>query len=84
VGKAFGVTETPEYQQEAGRQVLDFIGQNFQKGANCIASKTGLPQSDIENYMGTATVAAPKVVPPVARAVRDVLRGTQASRIGRK
>ena len=71
-GKAFGVSETPEYQQESGRQVLDFIGQNFQKGAKWIAEKTGLPQSDIENYLGTATVAAPKVAPPVARAIRDV------------
>ena len=71
-GKAFGVSDTPEYQQEAGRQVLDFIGQNFQKGAKWIAGKTGLPQSDIENYLGTATLAAPKAVPPVARAIRDV------------
>lgn len=70
-GKAFGVTETPEYQQEAGRQLMDFIGQNFQKGAKWIAEKTGVPQSDVENILGTATVAAPKVVPPVARAVRD-------------
>ena len=72
-GKAFGVSETPEYQQEAGRQVLDFIGQNFQKGAKWIAQKTGLPQSDIENYLGTATIAAPKVVPPVARAVQGAV-----------
>jgi len=72
VGKAFGVTGTPEYQQEAGRQVLDFIGQNFQKGAKWIAEKTGLPQSDVENYMGTATVAAPAAVKPVAKAVRQV------------
>ena len=71
VGKAFGVTDTPEYQQEAGRQLMDFIGQNFQKGAKWIAEKTGVPQSDVENILGTATVAAPKVVPPVARAVRD-------------
>lgn len=71
-GKAFGVSDTPEYQQEAGRQVLDFIGQNFQKGAKWIAGKTGLPQSDVENILGTATVAAPKAVPPVARAIRDV------------
>lgn len=71
-GKAFGVSDTPEYQQEAGRQVLDFIGQNFQKGAKWIAGKTGLPQSDVENILGTATLAAPKAVPPVARAIRDV------------
>jgi hypothetical protein len=72
VGRTFGVTDTPEYQQEAGRQLVDFIGQNFQKGAKWIAEKTGLPQSDVENYMGTATVAAPTAVKPVARAVRDV------------
>jgi hypothetical protein len=75
-GKAFGVADTPEYQQEAGRQLVDFIGQNFQKGAKWIASKTGLPQSDIENYLGTASLAAPKVAPPVARAIRDVAAPT--------
>ena len=61
-GKAFGVTQTPQYQQESGRQLLDFIGQNFQKGAKFISEKTGLPQADIENMLGTATIAAPKVV----------------------
>jgi CheY-like chemotaxis protein len=66
-GKTFGVTETPEYQQEAGRQVLDFIGQNFQKGAKWISERTGIPASDVENMIGTATVAAPKVAPVVAR-----------------
>jgi hypothetical protein len=66
-GKTFGVTETPEYQQEAGRQVMDFIGQNFQKGAKWISEKTGIPASDVENMMGSATVAAPKVVSPLAR-----------------
>jgi len=71
-GKFFGVSDTPEYQQEAGRQLLDFVGQNFQKGAKWIAGKTNLPQADVENILGTATIAAPKVVPPVARALRDV------------
>jgi hypothetical protein len=70
-GRAFGVTDTPEYQQEAGRQLIDFIGQNFQKGAKWIAGKTGLPQSDVENYMGTASVAAPAVARPVARTVQQ-------------
>jgi len=66
-GKTFGVTETPEYQQEAGRQIMDFIGQNFQKGAKWISERTGIPASDVENIIGTATVAAPKVAPVVAR-----------------
>jgi hypothetical protein len=76
IGKTFGVTETPEYQSETGRQIIDFIGQNVQKGAKWIAGKTGIPQSDVENYLGTATLAAPKVVPPVARAIRDVTAPT--------
>ena len=71
-GKAFGVSETPEYQQEAGRQVMDFIGQNFQKGAKFISDKTGLPVSDVENMMASLTLAAPKVAPPVVRAVKEV------------
>ena len=66
-GKTFGVAGTPEYEQEAGRQILDFIGQNFQKGAKWISERTGVPASDVENIIGTATVAAPKVAPVVAR-----------------
>lgn len=70
-GKLAGVTETPEYQQEAGRQLMDFIGQNFQKGAKFIAEKTGIPAADVESYMATLSLTAPKVVPPVARAVKE-------------
>ena len=71
-GKTFGVAETPEYQQEAGRQVMDFIGQNFQKGAKFISDKTGLPVGDVENMMASLTIAAPKIAPPVVRAVKEV------------
>lgn len=72
-GKAFGVTGTPEYQQEAGRQLMDFIGQNFQKGAKWIAEKTGLPASDVESYLGTLGVAAPVVARPAARVARETV-----------
>jgi len=72
-GKAFGVSDTPEYQQEAGRQVMDFIGQNFQKGAKWISENTGLPQADVESYIATATLTAPKVVPPVVKAVKQTV-----------
>lgn len=68
-GKALGVTETPEYQQEASRQLMDFIGQNFQKGAKWIADKTGLSPADVESYMGTASIAAPALAKPVTKAV---------------
>ena len=80
-GKAFGVTETPQYQQESSRQLMDFIGQNFQKGAKFISEKTGLPQADIENMLGSAAVAAPKVVqaaqPYVAPAIQEAVVGAR-------
>lgn len=69
-GKLAGVTDTPEYQQEAGRQVMDFIGQNFQKGAKWISENTGIPQADVESYIASATLAAPKVVPPVVKTIK--------------
>ena len=71
-GKAFGVATTPEYQAEAGRQLVDFIGQNVQKGAKWISEKTGLPVPDVENIIGSTVIAAPKVVAPVVREVKAV------------
>ena len=71
-GKMAGVTETPEYQGEAGRQIMDFIGENFQKGAKWIADKTGLPASDVESYMASLSVVAPAMARPVARTVQEV------------
>jgi len=73
-GRAFGVTETPQYQQESSRQLMDFIGQNFQKGAKFISEKTGLPQADVENMIGSATIAAPKVVQAAQPYVAPVMQ----------
>lgn len=78
-GKAFGVTGTPEYQTEGSRQLVDFIGANFQKGAQWIADKTGLPQADVESYMGTLSLAAPAVVKPAVKAVTPVLEEAAAN-----
>jgi hypothetical protein len=71
-GKMAGVTETPEYQGEAGRQIMDFIGENFQKGAKWIADKTGIPASDVESYMASLGVATPAMARPLARTVQEV------------
>jgi hypothetical protein len=68
-GKAFGVTQTPEYQQEPTRQLMNFIGENFQKGAKWISEKTGIAQPDVESIITSGAIAAPKVLPPVAREV---------------
>lgn len=69
-GKLFGVAQTPEYQEEASRRLMDFIGQNIQKGAAWISGQTGVPQTDVENMMATATLAAPKAVAGGAKTVR--------------
>ena len=73
-GKTFGVTETPEYQQETSRQVMDFIGQNYQKGAKYIAEKTGVAPSDVENIIGSLTLAAPKALGAVKEAATPVVQ----------
>jgi hypothetical protein len=71
-GKMAGVIETPEYQGEAGRQIMDFIGENFQKGAKWIADKTGLPAPDVESYMASLSVAAPSMARPAARTIQEL------------
>jgi hypothetical protein len=58
-GKAFGVTESPAYTGAGSQQVMDFIGKNVGKGAEWISSQTGLPVADVENMIGTATLAVP-------------------------
>lgn len=72
-GKAFGVAGTPEYQTEASRQLMDFIGQNVQKGAKWIAENTGLPVQDVESYIGSAAIAAPAVGRAAGRAAAPAL-----------
>ena len=58
-GKAFGVTETPEYKGEATQRVMQFIGENVDKGADWIAQKTGMPKQEVQYYMELGLTAAP-------------------------
>ena len=76
-GKTFGVSETGAYKGELSREIMDFIGANIGKGAKYISEKTGIPESDIANMMGTGLVGvaplAGKVVKPVAGPVGEAL-----------
>jgi hypothetical protein len=76
-GKTFGVSETGAYKGELSREIMDFIGANIGKGAKYISEKTGLPESDIANMMGTSLVGvaplAGKAVKPVTGAAGEVL-----------
>lgn len=85
-GKAAGIVNTPEYQSEASRQLMDFIGANVQKGAQWLAEKTGQPQADIESYLSSAGLLAPAGIkagvkaatPIVKEAAANVKAGVQA------
>lgn len=70
-GKAFGVTQTAGYKGEALNQLMDFVGQNVNKGAEWISKQTGLPVSDVQNMIGTLAVGA---TPATARAVGGELK----------
>jgi len=58
-GSTFGVTETPEYKGEATQQLMQFIGENFNKGADWISANTGVPKADVENILFTGSFALP-------------------------
>jgi len=72
-GKAFGVTDQPAYKQETSRQIMDFIGQNVNKGADWLSSKTGLPVEDVRNMLGTSMLAAPGAVKSAVPVVKNAL-----------
>jgi hypothetical protein len=58
-GRTFGVAQTPEYKGEASQRLTAFIGENVQKGSKWISEKTGVPEADVENMLGTLLMAAP-------------------------
>jgi len=80
------ITKSPEYQGEASRQLMGFIGANVQKGAQWLAEKTGQPQADIESYLSSAGLLAPAGIkagvkaatPVVKEAAANVVAGVQA------
>jgi hypothetical protein len=78
-GKAFGVSNTPEYQTETGRQIVDFIGSNIQKGTKWLSENTGIPQADIESYLNSAGIAATPLVKPTLQAAGNVTKETAAT-----
>jgi len=77
-GKTFGVTQSPAYQGEASQRLMNFIGENVNKGAEWIAQKTGLPLPDVQNMMGTLTVATPALLAkPLATVAKPLVRGAE-------
>jgi hypothetical protein len=72
VGRAFGVTETPEYKGEASRQVMDYIGANLEKGVDAIqrglqSQGINIPKGDVENMVNQATFLIPGALKTAAK-----------------
>jgi hypothetical protein len=81
-GRAFGVTETPEYKGEASQRLTQFIGENVEKGSKWLSQQTGLPEQDITNIIGSASLLAGPTVAkiPTKLGERQADRAIAASR----
>jgi len=82
VGRAFGVTDTPEYKGEASQQLMNYIGANMDKGADVIAKETGLPKADVESYMNTLLLATPSAVKAAGQTKLGQIVKTEAGYAG--
>ena len=82
VGRAFGVTETPQYKGEASQQIMNYIGANMDKGADVIAKETGLPKADVESYMNTLLLATPSAVKAAGQTKLGQMVKTEAGYAG--
>jgi hypothetical protein len=70
LGKAFGITKDPAYMGEASQRLMQYIGENMEKGADYLSKETGLPKADVEWFMNAALIAGgPKVAKVTGQAV---------------
>ena len=72
VGRAFGVTQTPEYKGEASRQIMDYVGANLEKGVDAIqqglqSQGINIPKGDVENMVNQATFLIPGGAKAIAK-----------------
>lgn len=83
IGKAFGITNDPMYNQEASQRLMTYISQNMDKGADAISKETGMPKADVEWFMNAALI---KGVPATASAIKKgaAVTGEVASKAGQQ
>lgn len=60
-GKAFGITQSPEYRNAPSQQAVDFIGKHLDKSAKWVSQQTGLPELDVANMQEVLLAGAPAV-----------------------
>lgn len=74
VGRVTGASEGAAYNQNMMRQALTYIGENMDKGADVLATETGLPKADVVNMMQSVMAAVPVKVPG-GKTISKVTRG---------
>ena len=62
-----GITQDPAYNAEATHRLMDFAGQNIDKGAQYISDKTGMDKSDAQWFINAALL---KAAPIAARGTK--------------
>lgn len=77
-GRLLGVTETPLYQQEASRKLMNYVGQGAQKVIGTVSDTTGIAAPDVESYLGTLTPAVPAIARQSMRMARPALEQAAA------
>jgi hypothetical protein len=76
VGRAFGVTGTPGYENAPLRTVGNVIGEKLGENVVApIAGATGLPEADVGSMVNSAMIGLGPAVPKVAGAVKPVVKG---------
>lgn len=82
VGRALGVTETPSYQNNLAKQVLGYVAENMDKGADWISDTTGIPKPSVMNMMQVLLTAGP--VKTTGAVLREVPGGGAVVRAAEK
>jgi hypothetical protein len=71
VGRLTGTAGTKEYEKALPTQVMTYIGENINEGAESISKKFGVPVQDVQNAINAAMIAAPMAARPVARGLAE-------------
>lgn len=67
VGRLTGTAGTKQYEQALPTQVMQYIGENINEGAQSISKRFGVPVEDVQNAINAAMIAAPAVARPLAK-----------------
>lgn len=87
IGRSLGITKTPQYQGEASRQAMNYIGEHIGEGVDKIDQGLknlgiNLPKSDIENMVNQATFLVPGGLKAAATSKAGQAIGSAATKVG--